>query len=166
MVRYLPALECAEKVLELSARRFEEAVNGQEVDLAETMLLMIGRGSSYPSAIADMRRLAELRTERTPVGQMECAFVAIARPTLSEGLQLAARSRFRTIVVQPHLLFLGQVLDEIRREVAEIAAGEGSGKVWIVTPHLGPSVMVAEAVLELARGTENVAASMEAADDR
>jgi sirohydrochlorin ferrochelatase len=74
---------------------------------------------------------------------------------LAEGLKMAVRSRFRTIVVQPHLLFAGQVLDEIRRALAEVAAGEGAGKQWILTQHLGPSTMVAEAILELAGGASS-----------
>jgi sirohydrochlorin cobaltochelatase len=159
LIQQLPALECHPKIVELSAQRFNEALAGQPiVEPADSLLLLVGRGSSYPSAIAEMQRFAKLRTELTPVGQVECCFVAIAKPTLAEGLELAAKSKFRRIVVQPHLLFAGQVLDEIGQAVAGHKAEGGRRKAegfdsqeWILAPQLGPSPLVAEAVLDIAR---------------
>lgn len=159
VINYLPALECHSKIVELSSQRFKEALaNKPTVEPADTMFLFVGRGSSYPSAIAEMHRFAKLRVEQTPVGQVECCFVAIAKPTLAEGLELAAKSKFRRIVVQPHLLFVGQVLDEIELAVEKVKAESERRKAemlteqeWIVAPHLGPSPLVAEAVVDLAR---------------
>ena len=180
VINYLPPLECHPRVVDLSVRRFQDSVAGQPaVNPVDTFLLMVGRGSSYPEAIDKMHEFAQLAAERTRVGKVDCCFVAIAKPTLAEGLALAASSKFRRIVVQPHLLFVGQVLDEIERSVADIKAEGGrrkaelgasllaaslatrspsgereirnSPKVWIIAPHLGPSPEIAEAVLDLMR---------------
>jgi sirohydrochlorin cobaltochelatase len=178
VINYLPPLEDHPRVIDLSVRRFQESLAGRPVaDPADTLLLMVGRGSSYPEAIGKMHLFAQLAAARIGVGKVDCCFVAIAKPTLAEGLELAASSKFRRIVVQPHLLFVGQVLDEIEKAVAEIKAEGGKRKAesdasllaaslatcsqssepeianprqeWIIAPHLGPSPEIAEAVLDL-----------------
>jgi sirohydrochlorin cobaltochelatase len=144
-------LECHERILELSARRYREAlIDRESISPSETLLVMIGRGSSYPEAIAEMRRFTALRAEFTPVARAETCFVAIAKPALAETLQWASETQYRRIVVQPHLLFTGDVLAEINAAVDGFRAKD-SQREWIVAPYLGPSPLVAEALLDLAR---------------
>ena len=151
IVQQCPALECHPKIVDLSQKRYEEAIDGRmRVDAKDTLLILVGRGSSEASAIAEMRRFAAIRASQTPVASVEVCFVAVAVPQLGDALAQAERSTYQRIVVQPHLLFVGQVLDEIAAAVNEIAAVSRE-KEWIVAPHLGPSPLVAKAVLELAR---------------
>jgi len=146
----LPPLECHARIVELSTLRFQEALrNRRPVALDDTMLLLVARGSSYPEALAEMQRFARLRHQQTSVDWTEVCFAAVAEPDLAEGLRRAAASQYRRIVVQPHLLFTGQVLSQIERSVAAIAETHAE-KEWIVTAHLGPSPLVAAAVAELA----------------
>ena len=56
----------------------------------------------------------------------------------------------RRIVVQPHLLFVGEVLEQIEKGVKAQREAR-SGKEWILTGHLGASPLVAQAVVEMAR---------------
>jgi sirohydrochlorin ferrochelatase len=145
------ALECHERIVELSAQRFNEAIAGRAaVEPAETLLILVARGSSEAAAIEKMHQFAALRAQRSPVARVECCFAAVATPTLNEALDRAAATPMRRIVVQPHLLFAGQVLDQIAGAVAEVAKRQPKQE-WIVAPHLGPSPLVAEAVLDLAR---------------
>jgi sirohydrochlorin cobaltochelatase len=178
-VDYLGALECHERIVELSAQRYAEAlVERPPVDSADTLLLLVGRGSSDAEAIGVMRRFAALRAERTGVGQVEVGFVAVAKPTLEEALDRAANTNFRRIVVQPHLLFAGEVLEEIRSRWSVVSSRKAGGgvqgagignrepgdwgrepgigtkeKEWILTEHSGASPLVAQAVVELVRRT-------------
>ena len=69
------------------------------------------------------------------------------KPTLDEGLNRAAESRLKRIVVQPHLLFRGLVLEEIRSTVARWQERQPEVE-WIVTAHLGPEQEVVEAVVD------------------
>jgi sirohydrochlorin cobaltochelatase len=151
LIHQVGALECHPQIIELSTQRFHEAVaDCALVDPAETLLIMVGRGSSMPEAIGRMHQFAQLRSQTTPVGRVETCFVAMATPTLDETLAWAAETQHRRVVVQPHLLFVGDVLAEITAAVAELAARQPQ-REWIVTPHLGPSPQVAEAILDLAR---------------
>ncbi len=144
-------LECDSQILVLSARRFKEAIAEEPaIDPAEILLLFVGRGSADPTATAEMRRFAELRAAHTPVGRVNVCFLAIQRPTLAEGLAEAAASKFTRIVVQPHLLFRGELFDEIRAAVA--AQPRRAGQEWFVASMLGSELELATAVLELASG--------------
>jgi sirohydrochlorin cobaltochelatase len=159
-VRHAPPLECHPRVLELSARRFREALtNRSPVEPAETMLVMVGRGSSDAEAAVEMRRFSQLRRELTPVGALETCFVAKQRPTLPEAIDAARSSNFRRIIVQPHLLFTGQLTGDIRREAERVsgklpdglpAAISCAGKQWIVPAPLGPEPELIDAIVDLA----------------
>jgi len=151
-VTYLSALECDQRIVDLSRQRFDEALARKSlVDPADTLLLLVARGSSSPEATAMMHRFAALRSESTPAARVEACFVAKAQPSLEVALASAAQSRFHRIVVQPHLLFTGQVLEEVRRAVSAAASNKDSQKrQWIVTQHLGPSPLVAKAIAEAA----------------
>lgn len=141
-------LESHERVLELSARRFREAIaSNSSADPLDTMLVMVGRGSHDAEATAAMHRFAQLRAQRTRVGRVLVCFLAMQRPSLAETLAEAAASNFARIVVQPHLLFHGLLYDEIQTTVEENR--RRSPKEWIVTSVLGPELEVAQAVIDL-----------------
>jgi sirohydrochlorin cobaltochelatase len=97
-----------------------------------------------------MQAFAALRRRQTPVGRIECCFAAVAQPSLTEALARAGESQYSRIVVQPHLLFRGRVLEEIAAAV-ERQASTTPGHEWVVAAHLGPSPFVAQTVVELAR---------------
>lgn len=154
-VEYVGALECHEKIVELSTRRYAEALQGlTAIASDQTLLILVGRGSSDAEAIDAMRRFATLRAQRSGVKEAEICFVAVAKPTVAEALEKAARSRFRRVIVQPHLLFHGEVLSAIEAAVRDQAMRqEVDPKEWIVTKHLGAASLVAEAVIEMVLDT-------------
>ena len=141
-------LECHPRVLTLSKRRFDEANLGPES--GRTSLVLVGRGSSVPPAIEEMKRFGSFRATEDAIGESTVCFVTIARPTLDEGLALAARSELPQIVVQPHLLFAGQVADQVAAKTAEYAE-RFPEKQWRLAKHLGAEVEIAEASLDLAK---------------
>jgi sirohydrochlorin ferrochelatase len=118
--------------------------------LADTLLLLVGRGSRDDSATAAMHRFAELRAEQTPVGRVEVCFVAMAEPSFAATLPRVAELPYRRIVVQPHLLFSGELLAELRAAV-ERATAAWPQREWILTERLGADPLVAKAVSELCR---------------
>jgi sirohydrochlorin ferrochelatase len=146
-VEVAPALGCDEEILSLSARRFAEALIGKaDVRGEQTLLLLVGRGTSDCEAINEVRRFAGLRCEQSRVGRAEVCFVAAASPTLDEGLRMAAQAGFPRVVVQPHLLFAGRVLDEVHAAVQSIER-DTAGIEWIVAKHLGPAEELARTIV-------------------
>ncbi len=138
-------LGCRPEILELSARRYHEATAGwPRAAREETFLVLVGRGSRDRRATAEMHKFAELRRQRIPIRAMSVCFLAMERPDLQEALAGAAQSGAKRVVVQPHLLFSGYLVDRLRREV------DGARRRWphidwdIVKP-LGPDRLLAEA---------------------
>lgn len=141
-------LACHPAMLQLSAERFRAALpDGAQSH--ETMLILVGRGTSDAAAIADMRRFTALRAQLTPVAEYQAAFLTGAAPSLDEAVSAAADSSHANIVVQPHLLWRGQLIDEIAAAVQrQQATAAGRGKRWAIAEHLGPRAEVVQAHIE------------------
>lgn len=141
-------LGCHERLLCLSGRRYEEACLGHD-DVApqDTLWLMVGRGSNDASATAELERFVELRQQLTPVAAARIGYLAMAQPDFRTLLPEIAELRFRRIVVQPHLLFHGELADIVAREVTAMAE-RWPHQQWLVTPYLGAAELLAEAIFE------------------
>jgi sirohydrochlorin cobaltochelatase len=138
------ALELHPQLLELSRLRFREAIGSLE-GTADTRLLIVGRGGSDAAALEAMRTYtAELAASLGVLGQT--AFAALARPTVEEAvIEIAAVGSVR-VVVQPHLLFRGEVLASIDQQVAAARLVHPNIQ-WLLASHLGPDPLLIEAIL-------------------
>jgi sirohydrochlorin cobaltochelatase len=135
------------RIVDLSQRRYDEATTGDEVADGETLLLVVGRGSSDESALAEFAEFVRLRIAGRAYGRVDTAFCALAEPRLTTALERAAATPFRRVVVQPHLLFAGELIERIGREVAATASAN-PGKLWRIAAHLGPHPGVVEAIVQ------------------
>lgn len=132
-------LGCHSAILELSRQRFREALEQQRaIPPAETALVLVGRGSRDDSATAEMYEFARLRHVREWADDIFVSFLAITRPALAETLAKVASRGFRRVVVQPHLLFQGEVADTVQRAVAGMQA-QHPEQQWLLTPLLADS---------------------------
>ncbi|QDS95195.1 Sirohydrochlorin cobaltochelatase [Roseimaritima multifibrata] len=123
--------------------------------VSRTALVMVGRGSFDPCAQADMRLLAETvwRTvnEQLPSGSagflsVDTAFYAMAQPRLPEVLrEVCSRGNVQDVIVQPHLLFAGQLHYAIEAQVQEVADQFPSKRILVGQP-LGPDPLIAASV--------------------
>jgi sirohydrochlorin cobaltochelatase len=156
----LPLLQTAplglhRAVLELSQRRMAEARAGRESGAGdcgsgareESCLLMVGRGSPDESATTEMQEFAKLRQQQEGGLPTEIAFLAMARPLLEEQLRQVAAANYRIVIVQPHLLFAGELAESLHQQVSAIAKAH-SKTDWLVTP------LLADALGEVGLGTE------------
>ena len=159
-VRQADALGCHPAIVALSQGRREEAVASlPPVPPEQTVLIMVGRGASDPSAPAQLGEFAAAacrpRLEdgcRLP--RLELGFVAAARPTLAEAIATAAATRhgdppIRRVIVQPHLLFRGHVEEQVTAAVEE-ARRCHPGIEWVQVRRLGADPLVARAVVDRA----------------
>jgi sirohydrochlorin cobaltochelatase len=130
-IRHAEHLGCEEHILKLSRLRFTEALQGQpSVPAEQTCLLLVGRGSRVESATGEMKEFARLRDANA------VAFLAMAQPAVTDILPALAEQNWRRIVVQPHLLFHGELLDRLHAQVQAIAV-QHAEQQWIVTSYLG-----------------------------
>lgn len=167
------ALGLHPEIVALSRARRAEAVAGiGPEDPAATRLLIVGRGSSDPTAPAQMLEFARATLAddvSLPATGLSIGFVAAARPSLTEAVaELCGLpdGSVRRIVVQPHLLFRGHVEEQVADAVARGREARPDLD-WIRVARLGGVDPVARAVVGRAgeRWRELDAASRQAAGE-
>jgi len=145
---------CHPDLVSLARQRRREALAGAAAVPPEaTVLVMVGRGSSDPTAVTQLEEFtaATLAADPPPRGVL-LGFVAAARPRLGEALAAAAdqaAAGVRSIVVQPHLLFRGHVEEQVAAAVAD-GRQRHPGLEWVQVPRLGPDRLVARALVDRA----------------
>jgi sirohydrochlorin cobaltochelatase len=85
-------------------------------------VLVVGRGSTDPDANADVVKTARLLWEGRDYPLAETAFVSLARPDVTEGLERCRLLGARRIVVAPYFLFPGVLPDRVAEQAAGYAA--------------------------------------------
>ncbi len=113
-------------------------------------LAMVGRGTSDLAARGHMLALTRLRVEASPISisWVKTGFFAGGSPTVEELLKEAEASDCDCIVVQPHLLFEGQLSAQLRAMVDSYRLA-GSKKRWLAAPTLGADPQLADTFLAL-----------------
>jgi sirohydrochlorin cobaltochelatase len=135
-IRMGAALDVEPLLLQLCRLRYQEAIAQHPAcDSAETLLLLVARGSSDPDANANVAKVARFLQEGYPTGWAACAYSGIARPFLEEALPVCERAGFRRIMVQPYFLFTGVLLKRIYAYVEERRRARPDLEI-IATPHL------------------------------
>lgn len=144
----LPHLGCAPAIVHLSAYRYREALAPRPYVPPEgTRLILVGRGSGDQVATQEMYQFAELRHREAAAGSMRVCFLAVQSPALRDALWEAGEALPERVVIQPHLLFSGDLSRQIQAEV-EVARARWPASDWVVTEPLGPHPLLADAVKE------------------
>ncbi len=87
--------------------------NPQGIPRSETVLLVVGRGASDPDANSDVFKLARMLWEGSNYQTAEVCFIGITHPRLEEGLRRARLYQPKRIIVLPHFLFTGVLMEKI-----------------------------------------------------
>jgi len=151
-------------------------------------LAMVGRGTSDPEALAHMRRFTELAAEQRSLAWVSTGFFAGGVPSVDELLAQAAALRpsdlsdptdptdptssisssefstnltCDTVVIQPHLLFEGELMDQLRARVQRWRQ-ESPDREWVLARCLGADEGLAGVFIEFIRShAEQVAGQAE-----
>jgi sirohydrochlorin cobaltochelatase len=112
-------------LLRAAADRIEAALDeadGSAIERAETLLVVVGRGTSDPDANSNIAKVARMLWEGMGFGWAEIAFSGVAFPRVTQALERAVRLGFRRIVVFPYFLFTGVLVKRIYSETDDVAA--------------------------------------------
>lgn len=128
---------CHAALLELSDLRLAEALADKTPGVGSApsvsqLCIFVGRGSRDQSAIAEMHELARLKGRRSNI-EHQVAFAALAQPNVENVLAAAASRGYGRVIVQPHLLFEGEVLDTLVEQVRQSMASHLHGTEWVLT---------------------------------
>ena len=116
-------------IIELCRLRIEEVERAAgPSDRKDTLLLVVGRGSSDPDANADVAKLARMLWEGMGFGWGAACYIGVTAPLLPEALERCHRMGYRRVIVFPFFLFTGVLEKRIRRQTEEFGRQHAGGE--------------------------------------
>ena len=82
---------------------------------------MIGRGSSDPDANSDFCELVRLFDETSPYARTDFGFIGVTEPRVEVVLARLIQERPETLILQPYLLFAGELIEKLKALVMSYA---------------------------------------------
>src|SRR5437868_1386570 len=110
------------KLLQAAADRITAAMVDSRTPAAETLLVVVGRGTNDPDANSNISKLARMLWEGMGLGWAEVAFSGVAHPRVDAALMRSAALGFRRIIVFPYFLFTGVLVKRIYAQTDTVAA--------------------------------------------
>lgn len=135
------------EVISARAREGLQASGGQGPE--DSAVLLVGAGTSDPSANAELFRAARLVWERREFPLVEVAFVSLTRPDVSEGVERCAALGAQCIAVVPYFLNSGVLIRRIADAIAN-ARGRVSAELGLAR-HFGTHPALISSLVTRAR---------------
>ncbi len=135
-------------MINASGERVLEAISAYHpYPLAETLLVVVGRGSSDPDANSNVSKITRLLVESIGFGWGETVFSGVTFPLVEPGLKHMTKLGFKRIVVFPYFLFSGVLVSRIRKQTQRVAFSNPQIE-FIDANYLGNHPLVVKTILE------------------
>ncbi len=109
-------------LISAAGERINEAMTSpSSFELSETLLVVVGRGSSDPDANSNVSKITRMLVEAIGFAWGDTVYSGVTFPLVEPGLRHLLRLGFRRIIVFPYFLFSGVLVSRIRRYVTEVA---------------------------------------------
>ena len=82
----------------------------------ESLLVVVGRGSSDPDANSNVSKITRMIVEGIGLGWGETVFSGVTFPLVEPGLKNVVRLGYKNIIVFPYFLFSGVLVTRIKRQ--------------------------------------------------
>ncbi|RPF78298.1 MAG: sirohydrochlorin chelatase [Synechococcus sp. TMED155] len=137
------------KMIQAAAARIQECLDGakQTVPLSDTLLVVVGRGSSDPDANSNVAKVTRMLVEGFGFGWGETVYSGVTFPLVEPGLRHVVRLGFRRIIVFPYFLFSGVLVSRIRQHSERVAADHPEVEM-LQASYLGDHPLVIETFKE------------------
>ncbi|MDE0210890.1 MAG: sirohydrochlorin chelatase, partial [Boseongicola sp.] len=117
-IRYGRELGVDPKMMLAAGDRIREAIEDADrrlgsVPIAETALVVVGRGASDPDANGNVAKVARMLWEGMGFGWCEVGYSGVTFPLVKPCLEHVTRLGYRRVVVFPYFLFTGILVDRI-----------------------------------------------------
>ena len=148
-------------LLQVARERIErvETDFGPDYDRCETLLMVIGRGSSDPDANSNISKITRMLWEGMGFGWAETAYTAVTAPLMADALERTHRLGFRRVIVFPYLLFTGRLIEQVSATVAAHQERHPEAQA-LVAPYLNAHPLVVATFLERLHEAEHNEAHM------
>ena len=93
----------------------------KNLKLSESMLVVVGRGSSDPDANSNVSKITRMMVEGLGLGWGETLFSGVTFPLVEPGLNHIVKLGYKNIIIFPYFLFSGVLVNRIKRQKDEVA---------------------------------------------
>jgi sirohydrochlorin cobaltochelatase len=133
------------------------------VPLHETLLVVVGRGSSDPDANSNVAKVTRMLVEGFGFGWGETVYSGVTFPLVEPGLRQVVRLGYRRVVVFPYFLFSGVLVSRIQQHTERVAQDHPEVE-FLKASYLADHPLVldtfVERVAEVVRGDANMNCSL------
>lgn len=137
------------KMIQAAAARIQSCLDaaGGDVPLSDTLLVVVGRGSSDPDANSNVAKVTRMLVEGFGFGWGETVYSGVTFPLVEPGLRHVVKLGFRRVVVFPYFLFSGVLVSRIRQHSERVAADHPEIE-FLQAGYLGDHPMVIDTFVE------------------
>jgi sirohydrochlorin cobaltochelatase len=148
-IRYGRELAVDPKLLRAAGARVDEALArvGNGVGRHDTLLMVVGRGTSDSDANSNISKVTRLLWEGFGFGWGETSYSGVTFPLVEPGLEHAAKLGYRRIIVFPYFLFTGILVKRIY-DSTDLVAARHPDIEFVKAPYLNDHPLVVEAFLD------------------
>ena len=113
----------------------------------ESLLVVVGRGSSDPDANANVSKITRMIVEGVGLGWGETFFSGVTFPLVEPGLKNAVRLGYKNIIIFPYFLFSGVLVTRIKRQ-SDLVAINNPNILFIHAKYLSSHPYVVDTFVE------------------
>ncbi|RVU29339.1 sirohydrochlorin chelatase [Neptunomonas marina] len=96
--------------------------DNRPAELYDTLLVVVGRGTSDTEANAEVAKLTRIVNENMGFGWASTVYSGVTYPSVGVGLEQVLKLGFKRVVVAPYFLFTGRLIKRINAYIDRVAA--------------------------------------------
>ena len=148
-IRYGRELAVDLKLLSAARERITAAETeaGEGISRADTMLVVVGRGTNDPDANSNVSKITRMLWEGMQFGWAETCYSGVTQPLVADALGRVVRLGFKCIIVFPYFLFTGVLVKRIY-SAADAVAQEHPDIEIVKAGYLNDHPLVIDSFLE------------------
>ena len=137
------------KMIQAAGARIREAIDqaSRDVPLSDTLLVVVGRGSSDPDANSNVAKVTRMLVEGFGFGWGETVYSGVTFPLVEPGLRHVVKLGFKRVIVFPYFLFSGVLVSRIRQHSERVAADHPEVE-FLQAGYLGDHSLVIDTFIE------------------
>ncbi|MFO7629533.1 MAG: sirohydrochlorin chelatase [Prochlorococcaceae cyanobacterium] len=140
------------KMIQAAAGRIRTALEQADAEsppipLHDTLLVVVGRGSSDPDANSNVAKVTRMLVEGFGFGWGETVYSGVTFPLVEPGLRHVVKLGYRRIVVFPYFLFSGVLVSRILQHSERVAADYPEVQ-FVAASYLGDHPQVVDTFVE------------------
>ncbi len=135
-------------IIATAAERIKSCISQYPaIPLSQTMLVVVGRGSSDPDANSNISKVTRMLVEAFGFGWGGTVYSGVTFPLVEPGLRHLVKLGFTRVIVFPYFLFSGVLVSRIRKNT-QLVASDYPEVEFLSAKYLGNHSFIVQAFIE------------------